>query len=447
MISSSRAMPVHTFAAGRKTRSISSFSLSNARLTNLPVPVALLLLAMLLPAELDFKIGPARLNCLRLVLLVFLPVVGFRLLAGRGPALRKFDYLLAGAFAYYALVIFWKEPFDRALQTGGIVFIEAVGGYFMARSYIRNADQFLAVVKLLFLMVLIAGGFAIVEAFTQMPVAHQIASAISGNPMIAGGETRLGLRRAMSVFDHPILYGAFCAGVFGLIWYSEQDSLKRILRALVVAVAAFFCLSAAPLQGIALVLAGAIWERTTRQIPARIWLTVSGFVLLYLFLLVAANRPPFVVLTTSFIFDPNSTWYRLLIWDFATKNILENPLLGTPLGTWDRPRWMTSDSVDSYWLTTALWGGLPSLVLFALAILTLLRAVHSRSALARGTAFRGLRFGLTASVLALSVVGATVHYWGAVGVLFTFYLGMGAWLAQPATHRRMSIDAPRNDGG
>lgn len=441
MMSGTFARPVRRRAPEEAAPSL-GLSLSRARITHLPLPVALLLLAMLLPSELDFKIGSARLSCLRVVLLVFLPVVMARVVTGRGPALRNFDLLFVGAFVWYALAIFWKEPFEKAVQSGGIVFIEAIGGYCLARFYIRNAYQVLAVVKLLFVMVLITGVLAMAESLLSVPIAHQIASSISGAPAMPRGETRLGLLRAMSVFDHPILYGAFCAGVFGLVWYTEPDPLKRLFRALLVMTAAFFCLSAAPLHGIALVLAGAIWERATSRVPARVWITVGCFALLYLFLLIAANRPPLVVLTTNFVFDQSSTWYRLMIWDYATHNIMNNPVLGAPLGDWDRPAWMVSDSVDSYWLTTALWGGLPALVLFALSILTLLRAVHSRRAIAQHAEFRGCKYGWTATVLALSAVGATVHYWGALGVLFTFYIGLGAWLAEPRKTYGPSTETP-----
>jgi hypothetical protein len=74
-------------------------ALSRARLGWIPLPVTALLLAILLPSELDFFVGSVRLNCARVVLLVFLPVAVSRLLSGRLTTLRSYDYFFIGHLA------------------------------------------------------------------------------------------------------------------------------------------------------------------------------------------------------------------------------------------------------------------------------------------------------------------------------------------------------------
>src|SRR5262245_22443335 len=85
-------------------------------LSDVPVPVAMLLIAMLLPGEFDFNVGTLRLNCARIVLAIWLPIALTRFMS-----FRSFDYLFLAAFIYYASTLFIKEPFDKALATGGIV--------------------------------------------------------------------------------------------------------------------------------------------------------------------------------------------------------------------------------------------------------------------------------------------------------------------------------------
>lgn len=413
-----------------KQRRLAAPSLSDARFAYLPLPILLLLITMLFPPEFDFIVGSVRLSCQRVVLLTFLPIAAARLLTGRGPALRSFDFLLVGAFAYYTFAVFLKEPFDRALQSGGILFVESAGGYLLARVYIRNVFQFLATVKLLFVMVLISGALAIPESLLFKHFARDFAASITGAPYVTWQEARIGLMRALSVFDHPILYGTFCASVFGLAWFTEQDPSKRLLRAGLIAFAAFFALSAGPLLGIGLAIVGIVWERVTRHVPNRVWISIGLGVLLYALASLVTKRSPFNIALTSIVFDSGSAWYRFLIWEYGLANVWAHPWIGASLGFWVRPVWMPSDSIDNYWLAIAMWGGLPSFFLLISGIVMLLRAIHSRDVVLRPE-LRGARYACTATVLALCVVGATVHYWGTHATLFPFYLGLGAWLADP----------------
>lgn len=416
--------------SSERQRALSGPSLSHASFAHLPLPILLLLVTMLLPPELDFVVGSVRLSFQRVVLLIFLPIAAARMLTGRGPRLQSFDFLIVGAFAYYAFAVFLKEPFDKALQSGGILFVESVGGYLLARVYIRNNYQFLAAVKLLFLMVLFVGALAIPESLLFKHFARDFAASITGAPPVTWQETRIGLMRALSVFDHPILYGTFCASVFGLTWFTEPDLAKRLLRAALIVVATFFALSAGPLQGIGVAIVGIVWERVTRNIPNRVWISIGLGVLVYVLASLVTKRTPFNIILTSLVLDSGSAWYRFLIWEYGMANVWANPWIGASLGFWVRPDWMPSDSVDNYWLAIAMWGGLPSLILLVSGIVMLLRALHGRNVIMRPE-LRGARYGCTATILALCVVGATVYYWGAHATLFGFYLGLGAWIASP----------------
>jgi hypothetical protein len=420
----------HSRKPGKITAAFAARSaFSRVSITQVPMPVAALLLAILLPAELDFYVGPVRLNCARVVLLVFLLPALSRLFSGHVTKLRSYDYLFIGYLAWYAIVLLWKEPLEKAIQTGGIIFLEATSAYLLARAFIRDTHQIVATARFLFVLALIVGALAIPESLLSSHIARDAAGALVDLPPITWMEYRIGLARAMSVFDHPIHYGAFCATAFALLWFIEKDTIRRLRRALPIAVAAVFSLSAGPLQGIAVVWAGSIWEWLTRRLPNRVWLSIGGFAAVYLLASLFTNRSPFRILTGMLVFDSGSFYYRMLIWDYAVANILSSPLIGMPMGFWERPAWMPADSVDNYWLTIALWGGLPAVTLLVLSIVAVLRAVNRYTETPESPEVRRCRFAWNAVIMAMCVMGASVHWWGSLAILFAFYLGMGGCLA------------------
>ena len=264
-------------AAGHPPRLLARAS-ARVRLSDVPIPVALLLLTMMVPRELEFQLGVA-LTLQRLVLLFFLPLAFLRLFTSRTVTLRSFDLLLIGAFAYFWLALFPKETLDKALQSGSSQFIEGVGGYLIARGYVRTSTQFRATVKLLLLLVLVAGAAAAVESIFHK---HWLKPTMTN-------DMRMGLVRAAVTFDHPIHYGVFCLGVFALIWFVERDVTARIARAALASIALFFSLSSAPITVTCLVLAGAFWERITRSIPHRVWVTNGALAVVYLSISLFAN--------------------------------------------------------------------------------------------------------------------------------------------------------------
>jgi hypothetical protein len=433
-LSRTRKLGKFAFAAQRRP----SF---NSDLAHVPLSVAALLLAILLPLELDFYVGSLRLNCARVVLFTFLPVAISRIFSGRDAKLRSYDYFFIGYLTWYTLVLFLKEPLDKALQTGGIIFLEESSAYLLARVAIRDLREFLGTVKLLFVSVLIVGALAVPESLFSQHFVRNAAAALAGLPPVTWIETRSGLARAMSVFSHPIHYGAFCSSVFALIWFTEHNPARRVFRAALIAAFAFFSLSAGPLQGIGVVAVGALWERATRGIPNRVWLTLGISAGLYMLASLLTKRSPMQIIITGFLFDPASYYYRMLIWDYGIANVMKSPLIGMPMGFWERPAWMPTDSVDNFWLTIALWGGLPSLVMLVLSIVTAMRAVNRYSEAPEPAEVRRARYAWNAVIVGMCVMGASVHWWGSLAILFAVYLGMAGCLADIRERNRELLDA------
>lgn len=402
-------------------------SFSAARLSDVPLPVAALLVTMLVPRELEFNIGIA-LSLQRLVLLAVMPIALALLLSSRAVKLKVFDVLIVSAFAYYWFALFYKNPPGIAFQSGSSAFLEAVGGYVIARVYIRDDVRFLATAKLVFLLALAAGCAAMIESIFHVHWIKDLAVAITGVAPTQVTASRLGLMRAATTFDHPIHYGTFCASVFALAWFLERKASLRARRAAFLGLATFFSLTSAALLGVLLVLAGAVWERVTRGVPRRVWLTIAVSAVLYLLVSLIASRSPERILSTSFVFDADNAYYRLLIWEYGSANVAEHPWIGVSMIHWDRPDWMYSSTVDHYWLATAMGGGLPAVLLYIFGIGLLLNCVYRKPV----PQDLECRHGWTAAVVVLLFIGTTVHFWREIEVYFTFVLGMGAWLADPA---------------
>ena len=87
----------------------------------------------------------------------------------------------------------------------------------LARCYIRDADDFYNVIQLLFRIVVFLLPFA---SFRVLYRAEHFARAVCSGPANVNDPPmppRSGLTRVTSVFDHPILFGAFTGSILALV--------------------------------------------------------------------------------------------------------------------------------------------------------------------------------------------------------------------------------------
>ena len=129
---------------------------------------------------------------------------------------------------------------------------------------------------------------------------------------------------------------------------------------------------------------------------------------------------------SNFTFDPQTGWYRVAIWDYGSASVLNHPLLGIGLADWERPRWMASDSVDNFWLLTAMRYGIPAVILlFGSCIWMTLAIVRAKAA---DSSIEICRLAYLMCMTTFFFVGATIHFSHAIYAWFMFILGSGAWL-------------------
>lgn len=404
----------------------------------LALPVSLFLVALFIPWI--FKVGSLALSPYRLVLVAtFVPCL-LAWLSGKAGRIRAADILLFLYCGWATVSLIANHGIGASFQTAGILLIETVGPYLMARCYIRNIGSFREMIRLLFWMVAFLLPFAILEAIANRDVIMDLFSTVLPTHVIAITEPRWGLRRVQTVFEHPILHGVVCGSILALVFTvlsDGQSTSKRWLMTVVVAITTFLCFSSGPLTAIAAQAMLLGWNWVLRGNKNRWKLLWAMVFAAYVFVSMASNQtvPEFFI--THFAFDQLSAGYRVLIWNFGTESVLNHPVFGVGLGEWDRPSWMPP-SIDMFWLIHAVYYGLPGGILMMAAFLSSAFSVGYAKGLNEETS----RYK-TAYVIALTglfMVGWTVHFWNTTYVLVMFLMGAGTFLLDAATEQ----DTPRS---
>lgn len=392
-------------------------------LNTLSWTIKIFLLSLLIPTEASFNLGEFRLTVYRLVLLSFFLPCAFRVLSGRRGHTLATDWFLLSYSFWIVLALTVHLGFFEGLKSGGILVVESFGAYLLARSFIRTEFDFGCFVKFLVFVVVCLSLVTIPESLTGKNILRPYLGHLGG---------RLGLTRAFGPFDHPILYGVFCASAVSLAYYVPSRSLLDIglrnkFRAGWVVIAAFMSISSGALAAVVVQIILMVWKRLTQGVESQwrlfSYLIVVGYFLIDLF----SNRTPIKVLLHRLTFSAETAYARLLIWEWGTKyNVAEHPWFGIGFAEWVRAPWMGS-TIDNYWLVNMVRYGLPSFFLLAAAGLLLLFAVKQNSRLSESAKL--MRTGWGFAMIGFIVAGCTVHFWNSLHVWFFFLLGSGAWMA------------------
>jgi hypothetical protein len=399
----------------------------------IPFPVFLFLVGLVVPWVI--YLGPLRMSVYRLVLsIMILPCLAMWV-AGKAGRIRTADVTLLLFPIWCALGLVRIHGMDSAAQTSGIMLIECVGPYLLARCYVRDADDFYNVVQLLFRIVILLMPFAIFEFVTGQNISRELFAAILPTRTEAM-PPRLGWTRVQSVFDHPILFGLCTGGVLSLVHLVlgyQKDVFQRSLRIGVVATTSLMSLSSGPLTGLATQAFLLSWNGVSGAIKVKWKILLALLVSMYLVVELAANRSALEVFFSYFLLDPVSYFYRTWIFDYAMTSVLSHPLYGVGMGEWQRPEWM-GDSIDNFWLYTAVHHGLPSVLLLLLTCFSIFLSLGFKKGL--DAKLIEYRTGFLITLIAYCLVGCTVAFWDVAYVLFLFLMGSGVWMLDVTSKER-----------
>ena len=395
----------------------------------LPWPVTALVVALALPTETSIYVGSLRLSPYRIVLIIMFVPALMRLLGNRAGAPHTVDALMIGHSAWVLLAFFVNEGISQGIESGGIYIVESLGAYLVARCWIRNRTEFEAFCRVVIMMVMSMLVLTIPETLTGYHLTREMFRVVLGGAGIPYIEPRLGLERVFGSFDHPILYGTFCATTLAATYYvvcRARLGPREIFTLSGVGLAAFLSLSSGPFvaMGVQLVLMG--WDRITRGISSRWSILLGIFILAWSFLSLLSNRSPIKVFISYLTFSAHSAYNRILIWEYGSKEVQRHPVFGIGFADWARPEWMHSSSMDNFWLVTAVRYGLPALLLLVGAVLLTMHrlARHTRA----DDQLHRFRSAWIIGITGIAVAGVTVHFWNSLFALFMFLLGTGAWM-------------------
>lgn len=406
---------------------------------SLPWPVRLYLFCVIVP--LWFNVGPLVLSTLRLYLLIVIVPLSVQLIAGRFGRVTVPDIFLFLHMAWAALALTINSP-SQAVQQVGSVGTELLGGYLLARAYIRRIEDFLALCRWLMIIVFVLLPFAIYETLTGRALILEAINALPGvfATEIIATESRMGLDRVQAVFAHPIHFGLFCSIVFALNFVSLKGlipAFQRWASAAVVGISAFLALSSGALLAILLQFGLILWAAIFNRIVWRWWLLLGLGGVAYVFVDVLSNRTPIQVFLSYATFSAHNAFWRGLIFEWGIANVLgsaekeipSSMLFGIGMNDWIRPIWMHTSSMDNFWLVITVRYGVPGFLLLAVPYVWWICRVL-RVDLGSNLVLLNARRAWIFTFVGLTFTLCTVHVWGPMYSFIFFMFGAGVWIVR-----------------
>lgn len=394
---------------------------------SLPFPVLVFAISLVVPWLI--MVGPLALSLPRMVLLATFVPCFVNWISGKAGRIRIADVALLSFCLWCALSLIVVEGIGASIQPAGILLVETMGPYLLARTCIRDLDDFRNMVRLFFRVVLFLLPFALFEAVTGRDILLQFYTAILPSYPDAGDEVRAGLTRAQVVFEHPILFGICAGSVFALVHLVlgyGQSLFQRWWKTGLVGLTAFLSLSSAPMAAVVLQAFLLGWGWALRNNPFR-WKLLLGLALAgCLVIAVGSNQTLVQFYISHFTFDRQTGWYRIAIWTYASASVVAHPLFGIGFADWARPKWMYSSTIDMFWVVNPLRYGMPAGFLIMTAFFSGYFAISAKKGLDERHA--ACRTAFLIVLTAFFMVGWTVHFWGAAYAWFLFVVGSGMWL-------------------
>ncbi len=391
--------------------------------------VRLIIVSLLLP--LSFEIANIRFTPSLLLMIALAPFLFQQYLSGvvrwRAPDLLFLLYIL-----WQALTILLNNP-ERFVTFTGQQTLLTLAGYLAGRLLVLEKQDFISFILFWAAASMVSVPFAMYEAIRDDPIILRMILDYTpfGSMRLNDYEPRLGLYRAQFVFVHPIHYGLMGALVLMPYWLglaSQIAAAKRTLGALLIFLATFLSVSSGAVLSIALQVGVFISHRIAALMgpPWRI-LLASGAVF-YLVVELLSNKSAFAAISGRLAFNSATAYYRTLIWEYGSAQVMRTPIFGNGYNYWARPFWMTNSSVDNHWLLLAMVHGLPALVLFASSLLYAFFAVN-RIKLFGDTELDRMRLAWTLALIGFCMSASTVAIWGEIQMFFMLLFGAGFWLA------------------
>ncbi len=396
-------------------------------------PLVLLFYACLLPAEVRLETSGQVFFAYRLVAFALIPVIVHAILTQRFRiSLADILVFVAGAWTIVSFAVVYG--YSDGIVRGGALAADLILPYLIARVSIGSLDDIRRVLVMALPGLAVAGAIMALESLSQQFILRPAAASIFGSlnsyesglatgKLVFERDFRLGLMRAMGPFSHPILAGTILASFLPLYFNSQ---LRGMLVPIGIATSlmAIFSLSSATF--LAFVSFGVLqsYHYLVGAVSFLSWrIFLFGAASIIAFLQVATDNGVFAYLG-QFTLNPQTAYYRRLIWRYGTQSIAEHPWFGIGFAGYQRLSWMP-ETVDAHWLMLGIRHGLIACLALFFAAAWLLFIMARRYRQETG-ADRQTCFGMITALTIFIVTGFTVAFFGSLAIWFAAFLGMCA---------------------
>lgn len=426
--------------------------------SKLSIVVFLYFAAVMVPFT--FHAGPLLLTSVRLCVLIMIIPLFINLMMGKYGRILLVDIVFTLYVIWMGVALMMTTPSVVVQQTGSVG-AEFLGSYLVGRAYIRTKEQFVKLCKLMTWSVLIMLPLALLETQTGTPYFLEALRKVPGINSFISSHTdpRMGLHRVQGHFAHPIHFGLFCSLAIVLTLFVQQANttmFKKLFLTGLVFGTAFLGLSAGVLMALVMQIMLVGWYFVFRNVPYK-WVILFGvFVVMYIVVDLISTRDPIRVFITYATFSPHTGYWRLIIFEWGTKNIFgspENgipaaPLFGIGMNDWMRPDWMHSGSMDNFWLVTGVRYGVPGFLFMAIGYFWTLWKVGQRKDFDDDADLMNIRRAWVITFVALALTLSTVHIWNTLYGFVFFLFGAGVWLVDtPAKSSTSEETKPQDNPG
>ena len=411
-----------------------------AEKTKAGVLVWLFFWALISPVFID--LGPFGLPLYRLILIFTVVPCMIMWILGRLGPIRIADLLVLAFTIWAAVCMVFNHGLVAQYEFIGFTFVDTAGGYFLGRALIRNAATFLGMVKVHLITLVFLMPFAMLETQTGAPLLIELLQPYIRTQPVIDHEVRLGLERAQTVFQHPILFGIYAAGILGSVFFGlgfRASKLSTVLRTTVVTVCTICSVSSGAFLALIIQVAFIIYERVMSPRAWRWKVILLLVAIFYILTDLVTNRSVVQIVIANLTLNPSTGFNRIRIWEYGTQNVAANPIFGLGLRDWVRPAWMVA-SLDNFWLLVAMRYGYPGIFLYLGAFLLLLWQLGTAKSLSALTT--DIRRGVLISLGGVMIAAITVSLWGPIYSWLMFTLGGIVWILEENSTRQKNLNIP-----
>ena len=406
-----------------------------ARRPSYLVPL-LALSGAILPTQVQLSLGPGmRFTPGRLaIVLLLIPALVALFQSGRRLLLCDFLVFATAAWMVFAGV---STAGASALSSAGGDALDLLGGYLIARGLIFGPLALDAFIRVLKVFAITAVIFAVADNVSGRLIVQDTVAAIMHTPNPPQAGFRHNMVRAASTFDHEILFGVFCALTMAILLYWERGILARTVAVGICLLGCVLSLSSVSLMVAGIALCVYTYDQLLNRYPWRwpaFWLLVGAMVVVF----AGASNSPLGWVVSHLTLDPQTGYFRMMIWETALIYIGQSPIIGYGYGLFNNS--IVDGSVDAIWLLEALRFGVPMVGLFFLVNVAAVFPRRQQSKSADDMYLERMRQAFTLVVLLFMFSGLTVHFWNFMWMFWGLCIGIRASLRELSIGPAASLD-------